>query len=174
MSGKSLPRAMGRSWSANSVRVRTTRSGAPRTVPEPAVRDDVDAHQQTAPADVPDDLVAVLEGEEAILQVGALVAGGIDQLLLGDDVEHGQPDIGGQGLVQVRGEEEKAFAVGLLLDGRRGGGGGQRDPAAQRLRHRQEIGRHAVPVTAPEVARAPEAGLGLGEDHQHVALAGQA
>src|SRR5262245_50271124 len=35
MMGRSLPRAMRRSWSANSVSVRTTRSGAPSTVAEP-------------------------------------------------------------------------------------------------------------------------------------------
>src|SRR5262249_26295783 len=35
MMGRSLPRAMRRNWSANSVRVRTTTSGAPRTVAEP-------------------------------------------------------------------------------------------------------------------------------------------
>src|SRR5258705_13450991 len=102
--------------------------------------------------------------EQALLEVRALVARGIAQLLLGDDVEHGEADGGGQRLVEMGGEEEEALAIRLLLDRRGGRRRRPRNAPAQRLRDGQEIRRDPLLGAPPHVARAAGTGLRLIQD----------
>jgi hypothetical protein len=72
----------------------------------------------------------------------------------------------------MRGVEREPALVAFLLDRIRRDGGGQRDPAAESLRHGHDVGGDAKVRCREPVAEAPECGLRLVEDEEHPALLG--
>ncbi len=71
------------------------------------------------------------------------------------------------------GEVHQPALEGGLLDGGRGGDGADRQAAAERLGQRHEVGHDAGQVHREHGAEPAEPGLGLVQDEQHAALAGQ-
>ncbi len=79
------------------------------------------------------------------------------------------PTDGDERVADVGRVEEVAALVGARLDLVRRDDRGQRQPGAERLGHRDDVGDDAVALEAVAVARAVERGLRLVEDQQHPA-----
>ena len=86
-----------------------------------------------------------------------------------EHVEHGVADGGHERIVEVGGEEEVVALVGARLDLVGRDDRGQRQPGAEGLGHRDDVGHDAVAGEAVAVTGAVQGGLGLVEDQQHPA-----
>ncbi len=135
-----------------------------------AILHQLDAEQQSLATHVADHFVARLELQQAILQALAHRAGIGGEPFVLEHVENGQPHRGRQRIGHVRSVIGEAFAVAILFDFGTGRGGGERQSAAQRFGHRQDVGRHAQALEGKIAAGTPERGLRLVEDQQHAAL----
>ena len=70
----------------------------------------------------------------------------------------------------MRGVEQKALFVALLLDVCRGRHGSERQSRAKGLRQSEKVRRYAIPLAREHQSGAPDAGLCLIQDQQHSAL----
>src|SRR6185295_3935092 len=138
-----------------------------------AVADQLETDEQTPAADVADLLVLVLQLAQLAHQAVAAFGRARDEALLLDYVEDCESGRRGQRVGYVRGHVEESLGDGRLLDRAWGDGGGKRDAAAERLRHRQEVRHDAVELEAEHGAEAPEAGLCLVHHEQHAALSAE-
>ena len=125
------------------------------------VLDQLEPDEEPAAADVADRLVLRLELAQAGEHVLAARRSPLDQPLLGDHVEDGEPRRCGQRVGDVRGDVEEALVVAVLLDRARRDRRGEREPAAERLRDADEIGDDLVVLEPEHRPQAPEAGLRL-------------
>ena len=133
------------------------------------VADQLDAEHQAHAADLADQGVALLELEEPGLEVAADASGVPLDVLGVDDFEGGQP-LGHRDGVAAEGVEVDAV---LHRPGDLGAGdaGAERGAVADPLGHRDEVGRDAPVLEAPEVlAGAAEAGLDLVGDAEAAGL----
>src|SRR5579875_3567566 len=135
-----------------------------------AILNQLDADKQSLAAHIADLLVAFLQFPQAREQVLTPLACLLDQPLLLNHVDDGQPCRSRKRVGDVGGHVHEAFAVAVFLNLGRGEGSPKRDAAAQRFGNREDIRRHAEGLKAEHRAEATKAGLGLVEDQQHAAL----
>ncbi|MPL79182.1 HTH-type transcriptional regulator HdfR [bioreactor metagenome] len=135
-----------------------------------AIRHDLESEQQSAPAHVADAIVALLKRAHPVAQAPAGLGRPRDQPVARDHVQHRKPHRRRQRIRDMRGQEDEAPFMRRLLNLTAGQHRRQRQSRPQRLGQCQDVRRHAVALESEHGAGAPDAGLRLVEDQQHLAL----
>ncbi len=125
--------------------------------------------QQAAAAHVADAGVALLEGEQPVLQAPAGSGGPVGEALAAHHLQHRHADSRRQRVVDMGGVEQEVALLGLVGDRLGGHHRRQRQAGAQGLRERQDVRHHAVALEGEHPAGTANAGLRLVEDQQHAA-----
>src|SRR5512144_1770899 len=137
------------------------------------VLDQLDPEQQTPATHLADGAVLLLEALELGEHDRAHPVRVLDQVLVEDDLERGEPRRGGERIAAVARRAEAW--IGPRLGGGQGVGGdhaGEREAASHPLAHRHDVGHDALVVGAPHRAGAAEPGDHLVGEEQRPVIAG--
>src|SRR6267143_805348 len=140
----------------------------------PAILHELDAEQEAAAPDLAHHAVLLLQALEPLEHDGADPVRVLDEVLLEDDLERGEPRRRGERVAAVARRGRARVRPGLLArEIVRRDDGGEGEASAHALAHRHDVGHDLIVVGAPHAARPSDARDHLVADQERARLLGE-